>query len=145
MKPKGKAVRSIDDYLAPLSADKRAALQKLRRSIRSVVPKAEETLSYGIPAFRVNGKVVAWFGAAKNHCSMYPGTSLKGFEEELRDYDVSKGTIRFPPERPLPATLVRRLVKSRIARNAAQEKERAERAARRRSERKASGSLRKAR
>ncbi len=146
MKSQGRtAIRNIDDYLAPLAADKKAALQKLRRTIRAVVPKAEETISYQIPAFRLNGKVIAWFGAAAKHCSFFPGVSWKGFEEELKAYDTNKGTIRFQPDRPLPATLVRKLVKARIARNAAQEEERAQRAARGRPKRKTARRGRKAR
>ena len=146
MKPRSKkAVVGIDDYLAPLSADKRAALQRLRKTIHAAYPKAEETISYGIPAFRLDGKVIAWFGAAAKHVSFYPGTSWKGFEKELEDYKTSKGTIRFQPDHPLPAALVRKLVRSRIARNAAGEKERGERAARkRRSKRKTAGSRRTA-
>ncbi len=134
-----KAVRDIDDYLAPLSADKRAALQRLRKTIHAAYPKAEETISYGIPAFRLDGKVIAWFGAAAKHVSFYPGTSWKGFEKELEDYETSKGTIRFQPDRPLPAALVRRLVKLRIARNAARETERAKGSAPRRGRLKAAG------
>jgi uncharacterized protein YdhG (YjbR/CyaY superfamily) len=134
-----KAVRDIDDYLAPLSADKRAALQRLRKTIHAAYPKAEETISYGIPAFRLDGKVIAWFGAAAKHVSFYPGTSWKGFEEELKAYETSKGTIRFQPDHPLPAALVRKLVKSRIARNAARETERAKRSAPRRPRPKARG------
>jgi uncharacterized protein YdhG (YjbR/CyaY superfamily) len=146
MKSKGTtAIRNIDDYLAPLSADKRAALQRLRKTIHTAHPKAEETISYGIPAFRLDGKVIAWFGAAAKHVSFYPGTSWKGFEEELKDYETSKGTIRFQPDHPLPAGLVRKLVRSRIARNAAREKKRAKRAAPRRSKRKAAGRGRRAR
>ena len=115
----GKPV-TIDDFLAPLSADKRAALQKLRRTIRSVVPEAEECISYGIPAFRLNGRVVIWIGAGANHCAIY-GTN-PGLEEELSGYDTNKGTIRFPPDRPLPETLVRKIVKARVARNRARER-----------------------
>jgi uncharacterized protein YdhG (YjbR/CyaY superfamily) len=140
MKSKGKtAIRNINDYLAPLSADKRAALQRLRKTIRAAYPKAEETISYGIPAFRLDGKVIAWFGAAAKHVSFYPGTSWKGFEDELEDYETSKGTIRFQPDHPLPAALVRKLVRSRIARNAARETERAKRSAPRRPRPKARG------
>jgi uncharacterized protein YdhG (YjbR/CyaY superfamily) len=141
-----KAVRDIDDYLAPLSADKRAALQRLRKTIHAAYPKAEETISYGIPAFRLDGKVIAWFGAAARHVSFYPGTSWKGFEEELAGYETSKGTIRFQPDHPLPAALVRKLVRSRIARNAAAMKKRkTTRAASRRPKRKAAGRARRAR
>jgi uncharacterized protein YdhG (YjbR/CyaY superfamily) len=130
MKSKARTpIRNVDDYLATLPADKRAALQRLRKTIHAAVPKAEEAISYGIPAFRLDGKVIAWFGAAANHVSYYPGTSWKGFEEEIEGYETSKGTIRFQPDRPLPAALVRKLVKSRIARNATQEKKRGKRAA----------------
>lgn len=106
---------TIDQYLAPLSPDKRAALEKLRKAIRAAVPKAEECISYGIPAFRLNGKFLVGFGAAVGHCAFYPGGTVEAFADELRDYDTSKGTIRFQPDRPIPATLVRKLVRTRIA------------------------------
>ena len=146
MKSTGKAaVRGIDDYLAPLPPDKKAALQKLRKTIRAAVPRAEETISYQIPAFRLDGKVIAWFAAAAKHCSYFPGVSWKGFEEDLKKYDTSKGTIRFQPDDLLPVTLVRKLVRARIARNAAQTKQRAERASRSRPKRKTARRVRKAR
>ena len=108
--------QTIDEYLAPLSNEKRAALEKLRRAIQSAAPKAEECISYGVPAFRLDGKMLVAFGAAAKHCSFYPGAQpIKTNKDDLQDYDTSKGTIRFPPNRPLPATLVRKLVKSRIS------------------------------
>src|ERR1700730_11243566 len=108
--------QSIDEYLAAVSADKRAALEKLRRAIKSAAPKAEECISYGIPAFRLGGKMLVAFGAAASHCSFYPGAfPVKAHKDELRAYDTSKGTIRFQAGNPLPATLVRKLVKTRIA------------------------------
>jgi len=111
--------KSIDDYLALLEADKRAALQKLRKAIRAAVPKAEECISYGIPAFRLHGRILVFFGAAKNHCSFYPGAfPLVVLKNEIKKYDTGKGTIRFPAGRPLPVTLVRKLVKARIAQHA---------------------------
>jgi uncharacterized protein YdhG (YjbR/CyaY superfamily) len=122
--------RTIDDYLAGLSADKRAALEKLRRTIRAAMPRAEECISYQLPAFRLDGKVVVWFGAAANHCALYPGGIVDALQDELKDYDTSKGTIRFQPDKPLPATLVRKLVKARIARNAAGPRRTGRRAAR---------------
>ena len=141
-----RAPQDIDDYLSHVPADKRAALEGLRRTIRSSFPKAEETISYGIPAFRLDGRVIAWFGSAAKHCSFYPGAALKDFSEELRSYETSKGTIRFKPERPLAAALVRRLVKARIARNAAAvEKKPATRSAARGSKRKTTGRGRKGR
>jgi len=112
--------KTIDDYLSALSADKRAALEKLRQIIRTAVPRAEECISYGLPAFRLNGKGIACFGAAANHCAVYG--AVEGHTDELKAYDTSKGTIRFQPDKPLPAALVRKLVKTRIAKNAAQQR-----------------------
>jgi uncharacterized protein YdhG (YjbR/CyaY superfamily) len=102
-------------YLASLSPEKRAALEKLRRDIRSAAPQAEECISYGIPAFRLDGKFLVGLGAAARHCAFYLGSTLQDFQEALKDYDTSKGTIRFQPNQPLPAALVRKLVKARIA------------------------------
>ena len=117
MKPRVKA-RTIDEYLAALSDDKRAALEKLRKTIRAAAPNAEECISYQLPAFRLNGMLVA-FGATANHCAFYPmsASTVAAHKDELKDYDTSKGTIRFQPNKPLPATLVRKLVKARIAEN----------------------------
>ena len=108
---------TIDEYLAALSSDKRAALERLRRIIRAAVPRAEECISYGLPAFRLDGKGIACFGAAANHCAIYG--AVGAFKNELEAFDTSKGTIRFQPDDPLPATLIRKLVKARIAKNAA--------------------------
>src|SRR5437867_7185679 len=110
---------TIDDYLATVNADDRAILEKLRKTIHAVAPKAEECISYGIPAFRLNGRSLVFFGAWANHCAFYPGSSatLKKFRNELRDFQTSKGTIRFSPGNPLPVPLVRKLVKARIAEN----------------------------
>ncbi|MEP7309082.1 MAG: DUF1801 domain-containing protein [Acidobacteriota bacterium] len=110
---------TVGDYLAQLTDDKRAALQKLRRAIKAAAPKAEECVSYGIPAFRLDGRMLVWFGAATNHCSFYPGAfPIKAHKRELTAYTISKGTIRFRPDRPLPAALVRTIVKTRIAERA---------------------------
>jgi uncharacterized protein YdhG (YjbR/CyaY superfamily) len=112
--------QTIDEYLAPLSNEKRAALQKLRTAIKSAAPKAEECISYRLPAFRLGGKFLVAFGAAANHCAFYPGSlPVQAHKKELKAYDTSKGTIRFPATSPLPATLVRKLVKIRIAEYAA--------------------------
>ena len=109
---------TIDEYLAQLPADKRAALQWLRRQIRAAAPDAEECISYGIPAFRLDGKLLVHFGAAAKHCAFYPGGIVEHFAEELAGYDTSKGTIRFPPDSPLPAALIRAIVRAQIARRA---------------------------
>jgi uncharacterized protein YdhG (YjbR/CyaY superfamily) len=107
--------KTHDDYLARMSSDKRAALQKLRRTIKAAAPKAEECISYQIPAFRLKGKFLVAYGAAANHCAFYPGSVLTQLKNELTDYDTRKGTLRFPAEKPLPAALVRKLVKLRMA------------------------------
>ncbi len=112
--------KTIDEYLAPLSSEKRAALEKLRRAIQSAAPKAEECISYQIPAFRLGGRMLVAFGAAAKHCAFYPGAfPVEALEEELKAYSTSKGTIRFPAHSPLPAALVRKLVKARIAEHSA--------------------------
>ena len=112
---KAKKPKTPDDYLAALSDDKRAALETLRKAIKAAAPEAEECISYGLPAFRINGKLLVAYGAAVNHCAFYPGSTLKAFKNELKDYETSKGTIRFAADSPLPSALVRKLVKTRIA------------------------------
>ena len=105
-----------DAYLAGLGDEQRRALEKLRRDIRAAAPKAEECISYGVPGFRLNGKLLASYAATAKHCSFYPGSIVREFAKELKGYDTSgKGTIRFAPDAPLPATLVRKIVKARIA------------------------------
>jgi uncharacterized protein YdhG (YjbR/CyaY superfamily) len=108
---------TIDAYLATVKGDKRAALDKLRKTIRSVVPGAEECISYAIPAFRLDGRIVAGFAATAKGCSYFPfsGSTLRSLANELREYEQTKSSLHFDPARPLPATLVRKLVKARIA------------------------------
>jgi uncharacterized protein YdhG (YjbR/CyaY superfamily) len=110
--------RTIDEYLADLSDDQRAALEKLRKTIKAAAPKAEECISYQLPAFRQNGMLVA-FGATAKHCAFYlmNSSTVATHQDELKGFDTSKGTIRFQADKPLPATLVRKLVKARIAEN----------------------------
>src|SRR5215470_9288420 len=109
--------KTIDKYLAGVNADHRNVLKKVRRTIRAVAPKAEECISYGIPAFRLDGRSLLFFGAWANHCALYPGSSamLKKFRNDLRDFQTSKGTIRFSAGKPLPVSLVKKLVKARVA------------------------------
>jgi uncharacterized protein YdhG (YjbR/CyaY superfamily) len=111
--------KTIDEYLAALSDDKRAALQKLRKTIAAAAPKAEECISYQVAAFRQNGMLVG-FGATENHCALYlmSSATVEAHQDELKDYDTSKGTIRFQADKPLPVALVRKLVNARIAENA---------------------------
>jgi uncharacterized protein YdhG (YjbR/CyaY superfamily) len=116
---------TIDEYLAGLSADQRAALEILRRTIQSAAPDAEECISYQVPAFRHNGVLVG-FGAAANHCAFYlmSGSTVEAHKADLKKYDTSKGAIRFQPDSPLPAALVRKLVKARLKENAARDAKR---------------------
>lgn len=108
--------KTIDEYLARLNEPQRAALEKLRRDIRAAVPAAEECISYDIPSYRVGSKLLVSFGAAKKHCAFYPGAHpIRVHQSELTGYDLAKGTIRFAPDKPLPATLVKKLVKTRLA------------------------------
>jgi uncharacterized protein YdhG (YjbR/CyaY superfamily) len=111
--------KTMDEYLAALSDDQRAALEKLRRTIKAVAPRAEECISYQLPAFRLDGRMLVAFGATASHCAFYPMSSVtvQAHQDELKDYDTSKGTIRFQPDHLLPVTLVRKLVKARIAEN----------------------------
>jgi uncharacterized protein YdhG (YjbR/CyaY superfamily) len=112
--------KTHDEYLAALPPDQRAALQQLRETIRAIVPAAEERISYQLPAFRLEGKMLVGYGAATKHCALYlmSATTLDGFQDELLGYQTGKGTIRFQPANPLPAGLVRKLVEARIAENA---------------------------
>jgi uncharacterized protein YdhG (YjbR/CyaY superfamily) len=107
---------SIDAYLATVSGEKRAALEKLRRTIRAIVPRADECISYGMPAFRFEGRIVAGFAATAKGCSYFPfsGSTLGTLVAELEDYGGTKSSLHFDPAEPLPTTLVRKLIKTRI-------------------------------
>jgi len=109
--------KTVDEYLARVSEDKRAALERLRQIIRTSWPAAEECISYQLPAFRLDGRMLVWFGATAHHCAFYPGAVVETCKAELKNYDTSKGTIRFQADDPLPASLVRKLVKARIEKN----------------------------
>ena len=102
----------VDRYLASLEQPKRGTLEALRRTILDILPEAEECISYGLPAFRVQGKVIAGFAAFKNHLSYLPhsGSVFHEFEGELSQYKTSKGALQFPIDTPLPKALVKRLI-----------------------------------
>ena len=116
---------TIDAYLAKLEPDQRAALETLRKTIRKAAPQAVEAISYGIPAFKQDG-VLLGFAASAKHCSIHPmnGHTVAEFASELAGFSTSTGTIRFTPGKPLPAALVTRIVKARMAENKADAKER---------------------
>jgi uncharacterized protein YdhG (YjbR/CyaY superfamily) len=108
---------TIDGYLATVSGERRTALETLRKTLRSIIPEAEECISYGIPAFRLHGVVVVGFCATAKGCSYFPfsGSTLKTLAGHLGRYEQTKSSLHFSPDKPLPVPLVRRLIKARIA------------------------------
>jgi uncharacterized protein YdhG (YjbR/CyaY superfamily) len=120
---------SVSDYLARLPKERRAALQQLRKTIKAAAPDATEVISYGMPAFKHKG-ILVYYTSFRDHCSLFPASIpvMQRFAKELAGRATSKGTIQFTPDKPLPARLVTRIIKARIAENeanqAAQEKRR---------------------
>jgi uncharacterized protein YdhG (YjbR/CyaY superfamily) len=110
------APKNTDEYLARVPEPARSTLRKIRAAIRSAVPpETTEVISYGIPAFKYKG-VVVWFAAFSQHCSLFPTASvIEAFKNELKGFVISKGTIQFPIDKPLPAALVKKMVKARVA------------------------------
>ncbi len=105
----------VDDYLASLDEPKRTTLEALRQTILDIVPDAEQGISYGVPAFRIQGKVIAGFAAFKNHLSYLPhsGSVFPELASELAQYKTSSGALQFPIDRPLPTSLVKKLITAR--------------------------------
>ncbi len=120
---KGLKIRDVDTYLESIPPDKRILLESLRKTIRSAAPKAEEVISYQMPAYKYHG-VLVYFAAFKDHCSFFPGAKsiLKTYAGELKGYRTSAGTIQFTAENPLPAALVRKIVRARVTENEARRK-----------------------
>jgi uncharacterized protein YdhG (YjbR/CyaY superfamily) len=114
-KSKG-AAKSVADYLAGVPEPARSTLNKVRAAIRDAAPaEATEIISYGIPAFKYNG-VLVWYAAFENHCSLFPTASvIEAFKKELKAFTLSKGTIQFPTNKPLPSALIKKMVKARVA------------------------------
>jgi uncharacterized protein YdhG (YjbR/CyaY superfamily) len=114
---KGKVTqKTVDEYLAGVAEPARTSLNKVRAVIRSVVPaETTEAISYGVPTFRLKGPVI-WFAAFSNHCSVYPTAAvIDQFKDELKGYTTSKGTIQFPVDKPLPAALLKKMVRARLS------------------------------
>src|SRR6266852_555312 len=123
----GPAARNVDEYLAGVPKKARSTLEKLRRTIKAAAPMAAEVISYQMPMYKHHGMVIG-FAAFKNHCSIFPGAAvMDAHKEELKRYSTSKGTIRFPVNHPLPATVVKKLVQTRIKENEARAAKRRER------------------
>jgi uncharacterized protein YdhG (YjbR/CyaY superfamily) len=110
------SAEEVDNYLAGIEEPKRSTLQALRRTILEIVPEAEEVISYRVPAFRVGGQTIAGFAAFKNHLSYLPfsGSVLPQLADELRGYAMTKSALHFPVDRPLPKSLVKRLIAARL-------------------------------
>lgn len=110
--------KTVDEYLAGVPEPARTTLNKIRAVIRSAAPpEATETISYGVPAFKHNG-ILVWFAAFSNHCSIFPTASvIAALRDELKGFRISKGTVQFPTDKPLPASLVKKMVKLRVAQN----------------------------
>jgi uncharacterized protein YdhG (YjbR/CyaY superfamily) len=121
---KGATVASVEKYLAALPGESRAALEKLRTTIKAAAPTASETISYQMPAFRYEGRSLVSYAAFKDHCSFFPMSLavIADREDELRPFLSGKGTIRFTTDRPLPAALVTSIVKARMAEIAARKR-----------------------
>jgi uncharacterized protein YdhG (YjbR/CyaY superfamily) len=115
------APTSVEDYLAALPEESRAALEKLRTTIKTAAPEATETISYQMPAFKDHGRILVYYAAFKDHYSLYPASNavMEVLGEELKPYFSGKGTIRFDADKPLPVALVKKIVKARLEENAA--------------------------
>ena len=113
------APKSVHEYLARVPEPARNTLKKVRAAIQSVAPaEATEVISYGIPMFKYKGMLVG-YAAFSNHCSLFPGAEpVRILQKELRNFPTSKGTVRFPVDKPMPAPLVKKLVRARLAENA---------------------------
>jgi uncharacterized protein YdhG (YjbR/CyaY superfamily) len=106
---------TVDEYLRALPADQRSALEKVRAQIKSAAPKAEEHIAYGLAGFKVDGRPLIYIGAAKNHCALYGARADDALAAKLKGFKQSKGTIQFAPDKPIPAGVVKQIVKARLA------------------------------
>ena len=108
----------VNAYLKAVPKEQRAALEKLRQTIKAMLPDAVEVISYQIPTFKLNGRMLASYAAFAEHCSFFPGAGpIETHRDELKSFQTSKGTIRFTPDKPIPPALLRKLVKTGIQLN----------------------------
>jgi uncharacterized protein YdhG (YjbR/CyaY superfamily) len=114
---KGVTAASVDEYIAAIPAEQRTVLEKLRKLIVSIAPDADESISYGIPTYKLGGKPLVYFGTAKKHFALYAisGAVRENYRDNLAGYAMSKGTIRFPLDEPFPAALIKKLVEAQLA------------------------------
>src|SRR5262245_7216972 len=119
--PNARKPTTIDEYLAGATPAQRPVLEQLRRTIHAAAPGAQEYIGYGLAGFKLNGRPLVYFGAWARHCALYAASpaTQKQFQRELQGFEVSKGTIRFTAEKPLPVALVKKLIAARVAENAA--------------------------
>lgn len=112
---------SVDEYLKAQPAGFRAVLERLRAQIKAAAPKAEESISYGMPSYKYK-RALVYFGAFKSHCSFFPGSaSVLANKDGLKDFKIAKGTIQFTPDKPIPASIIKRIVKERVHQNETRE------------------------
>ena len=117
MKKSMKGPATVDEYLRDLPEKEREVLSNIRKTIKAAAPKAEEAISYGMPGYKYHGMLV-YFAAFKNHCSFFPGSSmLEVFGKEVEKYKTSKGTLQFTVDKPIPASLIKKIVKARMKQN----------------------------
>ena len=110
-----KSSPEVDDYIGRFPPEAQAQLRKMRTTLRKAAPNATETISYKIPAFSVNGKILVWFGAFTSHIGLYPGAAaIAAFKKDLAAYKSAKGSVQFPFSEPLPVDLLRSIVKFRL-------------------------------
>jgi uncharacterized protein YdhG (YjbR/CyaY superfamily) len=118
-----RAPKNVEEYLAGVPEPARTTLSKVRAAIRTAVPQGTtEVISYGMPAFKHN-KVLVWYASFSNHCSLFPtGAVIEAFKKELKGFSTSKGTIQFSTDKPLPISLLKKLVKARVAQSASKKR-----------------------
>jgi uncharacterized protein YdhG (YjbR/CyaY superfamily) len=117
-----KTFKTVDEYIATFPKETQIILEHVRKAVKDAAPQAKETISYQMPAYRLNG-ILVWFAAFKNHIGFFPKVSaMEVFKKDLTKYEVSKGTIRFPLDEPIPIALIKKIVKYRVTEDTEKEK-----------------------